>query len=244
MPFDHRGRVAVVTGARQGIGRAIAAELAADGAQLVLVDLQDCDETVALVGGGAISVRADVSKEADWQVVADAAASLGGVDIMVNNAGIYPMAVIDEVDTELWRQTMAINLDAHFYSAKQFIPGMRAKKWGRFVNVSSNSIGVAGAGLAHYMASKMGVIGLVRGLANDLADSNITANAILPSFTRTPGTSIAPEELAAMVANLQAIKRNAVPEDVVGTVSFLASDKAAFITGQAISVDGGLYKIS
>ena len=142
------------------------------------------------------------------------------------------------------RKTLAVNLDAHFYSAKHFVPLMRKNGWGRFVNVSSNSIGIVQPGASHYMASKMGVIGFVRGLANDVAEDGITVNAILPAITNTPGMKDAPEEIKSRSWQQQAIKRFAEPEDIAGPVAFLTSDDAAFVTGEALVVDGGLYKIS
>lgn len=242
---SHEGRVAVVTGAGRGIGQAISIKLAERGAKVVLVDINDPQETKDLIKGETLSITADITQDSEWARIAhESDAYFGKTDIVVNNAGIYPMAMIDDVDIDLWRKTFAVNLDAHFYSAKHFVPRMRKAGWGRFVNVSSNSIGVALPGLSHYMASKMGVIGFVRGLANDVAADGITVNAILPSITDTPGTRDAPEEMKASVWQQQAIKRFAVPEDIAGPVMFLTSEDAKFVTGQAVVVDGGQYKIS
>jgi NAD(P)-dependent dehydrogenase (short-subunit alcohol dehydrogenase family) len=162
----------------------------------------------------------------------------------VNNAGIGGATPIEELDFDRWKHIFSINLDPHFLSAKQFVPQMRAKGWGRFVNISSNSIGIAIPGMSHYMSTKMGVIGFVRGLANDVADFGITANAVLPSLTNTPLVKDMPEEEKRRTWGGQAIKRFAEPEDIAGAVAFLSSDEAAFITGQALPVDGGQYKIS
>jgi 3-oxoacyl-[acyl-carrier protein] reductase len=238
-------RVAVVTGAGRGIGRAIALKLAERGMRLLLVDLDDPAETAEQIGKTASTLAADVSRDSEWQRIgATADKVFGRADIVVNNAGIYPMATIDDLTIEIWRKTLAVNLDAHFFSAKHFVPRMRKNQWGRFINISSNSIGVSQAGLSHYMASKMGVIGFVRGLANDVADAGITVNAILPAITNTPGTRDVPDEFKRAVWQLQSIKRFAEPEDIAGPVVFLASDDAAFVTGQALVVDGGMYKIS
>jgi NAD(P)-dependent dehydrogenase (short-subunit alcohol dehydrogenase family) len=241
----HEGRVAVVTGAAQGIGREIAVRLAQAGAQVALVDLKKPLDTAALIGDAALPIEADISVESGWESLARTVdRKFGTVDIVVNNAGIYPNITIDALDLAAWRRTLAVNLDAHFFSAKQFVPRMRAKKWGRFVNLSSNSIGTNITGLSHYMAAKMGVIGFVRGLANDVADDGITVNAILPALTNTPGTSGVPEDFKKSVWEQQAIKRFAEPNDIAGPVLFLTSEAAAFITGQALVVDGGQYKIS
>lgn len=245
MNNTHEGRVAVVTGAGRGIGREVAVRLAARGAQLVLIDLDVPSETCALIDGDPLVLTGDVSDPQAWTGFAQAVDErYGRADIVVNNAGIYPFAAFDDLDFDLWSRTLRVNLDSHFHSAKAFVPLMRANHWGRFVNFSSNSIGTPLAGLSHYMAAKMGVIGFVRGLANELADDNITVNAILPALTRTPGTSGIPDDLARSVWQQQAIKRFATPEDIVGPILFLTSDDGAFVTGQALAVDGGMYKIS
>lgn len=167
----------------------------------------------------------------------------GRTDIVVNNAGIGSPTPIEQLDYDRWRTIFAVNLDAHFFSAKQFVPQMREHGWGRFVAISSNSIGLAIPGMSHYMASKMGVIGFVRGLANDVADAGITVNAVLPAITNTRLTQDMPEAAKRQTWQTQAIKRFAEPEDIAGAVCFLTSDDAAFITGQALPVDGGQYKI-
>lgn len=245
MAHDLDGKVAIVTGAARGIGQAIAVKLAQHGASLVLVDLDVASETADLIGGDSIVYQLDVSRLDQWMDLATAVdAAFDRADIVVNNAGIYPHAGIDDIDEALWRKTLAVNLDSNFYSAKAFVPLMRRHHWGRFVNISSNSIGTAAPGHSHYMASKMGIIGFVRGLANDLAPDGITVNALLPAFTNTPGTLAVPDEIKASIWQGQAIKRFAEPDDIAAPVVFLASDDSAFITGQALVVDGGQYKIS
>lgn len=242
---SHDGRVAVVTGAARGIGQAIALKLASHGAKLVLVDMEEAHETATLIEGDSLVLKGDVTSAADWDRIDQAIEShFGGTDIVVNNAGIGLARRIDELDIDLWRKTISINLESHFLSAKQFVPQMRRKGWGRFVNISSNSIGLAIPGMSHYMASKMGVIGFVRGLANDVADSGITVNAVLPALTNTRQTQDMPEDLKRQTWQSQAIKRFAEPSDIAGAVCFLTSDDASFITGQALPVDGGQYKIS
>lgn len=245
----HQGKVAVVTGARRGIGQAIARRLAARGASLVLVDLDDCSETRAdlqTIDAPCIGVRADVSRFGPWEEIARKAMdAFGRVDIVVNNAGIYPVADIEDLSYELWSKVFQINLDSMFYSAKVFVPIMRRNKWGRFVNVSSNSLGTNFPGLSHYMASKMGVIGFTRGLANDVGPHGITVNAIGPALTQTPGMAESgiPNEAMAAVTALQANPKVAYAEDIVGPVLFLTSDDGQFVTGHTIMVDGGMYKL-
>jgi 3-oxoacyl-[acyl-carrier protein] reductase len=240
----HEGRIAVVTGSGRGIGAAIALEFARRGAKVVCVDLQQPSDTVSAIGADAIGVAADVSNPVGWAAIARAAeASFGDVDIVVNNAAFYPNRSIDDLDFDTWHRTMAVNLDAHFLSAKQFVPGMRRRKWGRFVGISSNSVGLPVKGMSHYIASKMGIIGFMRGLANDVADDGITCNAVLPGLTHTVATEAQGEEQRRATWQTQAIQRFAEPEDIIGPVLFLTTNDAAFMTGQALVVDGGQYRV-
>jgi NAD(P)-dependent dehydrogenase (short-subunit alcohol dehydrogenase family) len=254
MARGHHGRVAVVTGAASGIGQACAIRLAEDGARIVIVDRQPADETLHLVesvGGAAAAFLRDV---ADPDDVADlrreVEAQVGLCDILVNNAGIYPMQSFAEIGFEDWRRVLSVNLDSMFLMTKAFVDGMRQRRWGRIVNFASDTISIAVPGFAHYMASKAGVIGLTRALASELGEDGITANAIAPGQTRTPGTlsrkeipgGMSQEAFFAVVANMQSIKRVGQVADLVGTVSFLTSDDAAFVTGQTIFVDGGLVR--
>jgi NAD(P)-dependent dehydrogenase (short-subunit alcohol dehydrogenase family) len=239
------GKVAVVTGAGRGMGRAIALKLAQNGAKVALVDLELPVESAELAGPSAIPLAADVSSDADWQKLAEEVdQEFGRLDIVVNNAAIFPRGPIEDMTFDAWRRGFAVNVDAHFHSARHLVPRMRRNGYGRFIAISSNSIGTAEQGLTAYMATKMAAIGFIRGLANDVAADGITANAILPSLTRTPATADIPEEAKELVWQQQAIKRLAEPEDVAGPIAFLASEEAGFITGQALVVDGGLYKIS
>jgi NAD(P)-dependent dehydrogenase (short-subunit alcohol dehydrogenase family) len=239
----HEGKVALVTGAAQGIGQVIAVALAERGAYVIATDLLVPEETIKIIGPTASGYQLDVTKEDDWQSLALKTGDLGGVDIVINNAGYFPNRAIDQLDFPTWRKTMSTNLDSHFLSVKTFLPGMRKKKWGRFVGISSNMVGLAIPGMSHYIATKMGIIGFMRGLANDVADDGITANAILPGLINTQATAAQSDEMKRATWGQQAIKRLGEPKDVTGAILFLTSDDASFITGEALVVDGGQYRI-
>ena len=239
----HEGRVALVTGAGQGIGQALALALAERGAEVIVTDLTLPQEPVSKIGPTGHAFQLDVTQEEDWRSLSLKSRDVGEVDIVVNNADYFPNRVIDDLDLATWRKTMATNLGSHFLSAKNFLPGMRKKKWERFVGISSNMVGLVITGMSHYIASKMGIIGFMRGLANDVANDGITANAVLPGLTNTLATAPQSKEQKRAVWEQQAIKRLGEPRDLAGAVLFLTSDDAAFITGQAIVVDGGQYRI-
>ena len=210
---------------------------------MIATDLAPPDETVSKIGPTGHALQLDVTQEEDWRSVAAKSRDVGEVDIVVNNAGYFPNRSIEELDFTTWRKTMATNLDSHFLSAKYFLPGMRRKKWGRFVGISSNMVGLAIPGMSHYITTKMGIIGFMRGLANDVANDGITANTVLPGLTNTQAISPQTEEQKRSTWEQQAIKRLGELGDITGAILFLTSADAAFITGQAIVVDGGQYRI-
>jgi len=255
MGKGHLDKVAVVTGAAGGIGQAFAKRLAQDGAHVVIADISPAAETVKLVetaGRRAIACKCDVASPDSVAALAkDVELTFGRCDILINNAGIYPLKPFDEMTFADWRHVMSINLDAAFLTTSAFIPGMKQRGWGRIVNMSSSTVSTVVTHYAHYIASKGGVVGFTRALASEFGGFGITVNAISPSLTRSPGTlSRTPrfgrnsmdEEFAALAAR-QAIPRPEVPEDLVGAMSFLTSDDAAFMTGQTLYVDGGMVRV-
>src|SRR3972149_4571792 len=244
MAKGHKDKVAVITGAGNGVGQAFAKRLAEDGVDIAVVDIADGSDTVKLVqaaGRDAIYVKCDVSSEASVAAMAKQVnANFSHVDIVVNCAGIFPQKDFAAMTFADWRKVLSTNLDGTFLVSAAFVPGMRARKWGRVVNMASSTLGSVVTGFAHYAASKGGIVGFTRALASDLAGDGITVNAISPGLTRSPGTlarspragfaSMEDEFLS--VAQMQAIKRVETPDDLVGAVSFLTSDDAAFITRQ------------
>ena len=251
MAKGHKDKVAVITGAANGIGQAFAKRLAEDGVHIAIADIQPGDATVKLVeaaGRQALVCKCDVtSPDSIKATAADVQKKFGRCDILVNCAGIFPQKSFDDMSFDDWRRVLSINLDSCFLMSAAFVPGMKLRKWGRIVSMASSTLGSVTTGFVHYVASKAGIVGFTRALAGELGPHGITVNAIAPSLTRSPGTlarkpraGIASmDEEFSIVAQTQAIKRVEVPDDLAGTVSYLTSDDAAFITGQTLSVDGG-----
>ncbi len=251
MGKGHKDKVAVITGAANGIGQAFAKRLAEDGVHIAIADIADGGTTVKLVeavGRQALACKCDVtSPDSVAGMAADVQKKFGRCDILINCAGIFPQLSFDQMKFEDWRRVLSINLDSAFLVTSQFVPGMKQRQWGRIVNMASSTLGSVVTGFVHYVASKGGIVGFTRALASELGPHGITVNAIAPGLTRSPGTLVrkprpghaSMEEEFAAVAQTQAIKRGEVPEDLVGTVSYLTSDDAAFITGQTLNVDGG-----
>ena len=168
----------------------------------------------------------------------------GRVDILINNAGVFPFRNVWELDYAEWKRIQAINLDSQFLMAKSVMGSMRDNGWGRIVNLASNSLGLAVPDMVPYMAAKGGVVGFTRALATDLAPHGITVNAVCPTASKTPGgEQFIGSDVLGVVANMQAIKRVGVADDIVGTVCFLSSADSAFMTGQTLVSDGGLMRV-
>jgi 3-oxoacyl-[acyl-carrier protein] reductase len=227
------GKLALVTGASRGIGRAIAQELARAGAEVVVGYRSGKDEAEALaaeIGGRAI--QADVSSPEDAKRLVEEA---GDVDVLVNNAGLLARMSDDD-----WRTVIDTNLSSVFYTCRAVTRPMMKKRSGSIVNISS-VVGVHGNwGQTNYAASKAGIIGFTKSLARELGSRNVRANVVAPGYVKTALTDVLPEEATqAMIANTP-LGRVAEPEEIAGAVRFLASEQAAFITGEVLLVDGGL----
>jgi len=238
------GRVAVVTGGSAGIGQAFAERLAHDGHAVAVADIGPADETLRLIekaGARGLATHCDVSSPESVRAFKEQVeGELGHVDVLVNNAGIYPATAFLEMSWEEWQRVLSINLNSMYLMGQAFVPGMVERGWGRVVSVSSTTFH-SGIGMnTHYTASKGGVIGFSRSLAAEVGEYGVTVNTIAPGLTRTATTAGGPHAAwFDMLAQQQAIKRTQEPQDLVGALSFLASDDAAFITGQTLCVDGG-----
>jgi 3-oxoacyl-[acyl-carrier protein] reductase len=232
------GKTALVTGASRGIGRAIAAELAAAGANVVLGYRSGKDEAEALaadVGGRA--VQADVSSPGDAARLVEEA---GDVDILVNNAGLTRDGLLARMSDDDWRVVLETNLSSVFYTCRAVCRPMMKKRAGSIVNISS-IVGVHGNwGQTNYAASKAGIIGFTKSLARELGSRNVRANVVAPGYVKTQLTDVLPEEATQAMLQATPLGRLGEPEDIAGAVRFLCSDEAAFITGEVMLVDGGL----
>lgn len=240
------GKVAIVTGAARGIGRAYCLAMAREGAHIVAVDLLETAPTKSAVerfGVKALALKADVSLEEDTlRMAQETIAAFGRIDILISNAAISPEQPLDEITFADWRKVLSVDLDGVFLCAKAVIPQMKKQKSGRIINIASSTVFMSFPNLTHYITAKAGVIGMTRALATELGDYGILVNAISPGLTQTERTVTVPDEIWAMQVAMQSVKRREVPEDLVGTAVFLASDEAAFITGQTLSVCGGFVK--
>ncbi len=240
-------RIAFVTGASRGIGRAIALALAKGGARVVVASNEpENNEKVAAeireAGGEAFTVFLDLnSADSIKEAFATAQQQFGRIDILVNNAGVTKDGLAMRMKKDDWDLVLNINLRGAFLATQQALPGMLKERWGRIVNIAS-VVGQSGnPGQVNYVASKAGIIGLTKALAQEVGSRNITVNAVAPGFIETDMTAkLTPEQREAMLAKVP-LKRGGLPEDIAAAVKFLASDEASYITGHVLSVNGGMY---
>lgn len=235
------GRTAIVTGAGRGIGRAIALELAARGATVIVADInkEDADATAAEAGNGSVGLALDVSDSAAVdQAVDGIATSNGSIDILVNNAGINRDAMLWKMTDEQWDSVIAVDLSGVFYTCRAVARHMREAKSGSIVNISSASW-EGNIGQTNYAAAKSGVVGLTRSIAKELARSRINVNAICPGFIETEMTKSMPENLFKAQLDKIPMQRVGAPEDVARVAASLLGPDFAYVTGQVVAVGGG-----
>ena len=242
------GKCTVITGAAQGIGAALAKGLAAEGAKVLVTDLNDASSTVEGIrsaGGIAEGMSADVTSSEDLAaMVAAAEAAFGPVEILVNNAGLFANLKLRpfwEIDDDEWDAVMRVNVRGMFQAAKAALPSMQKNGRGKIVNISSGTFFYGPPGFLHYVTSKGAVIGMTRSMARELGDLNIMVNSIAPGLTESEGmkSNVALHAARAPTLAGRSIKRDMLPEDLVGATLFLCSSDSDFLTGQTINVDGG-----
>jgi len=245
--IDLSGRTAVVTGGSRGIGRAIVLRLAEQGADVVFSyrgNAAAAAETVTAVealGRKALAFQGDVTDPASAEgLVKTALDAFGKVDILVNNAGVTRDDLIMRMSLDAWREVLETNLFGAFYAIKAVTRPMLKAKRGRIINITSVSGQAGQTGQANYSAAKAGLIGLTKATARELASRGITANAVAPGFVLTELTQDLPEALQAQITAATPLGRFGTTEEIANAVAFLASDEAAYITGQVLAVDGGL----
>jgi NAD(P)-dependent dehydrogenase (short-subunit alcohol dehydrogenase family) len=241
------GKVAIVTGAAKGIGAAIADGLDAEGARIVVADLQGAQEAAERYPDG-LGLTVDVSSEEDVERMAgETVEQAGGVDILVNNAGLYAslaMRSFEQIPLEEWRQVMDVNVASMFLACRAVVPCMRDRGGGRIVNISSGTPFRGVPFLLHYVTSKGAIVTFTRALAKELGGDAILVNCVAPGFTMSAGVEEHPEVVEALrdvSVSARTLKRDQMPEDVVGAVVFLCGPGATFVTGQTMVIDGGQY---
>ena len=243
MSLALEGRVAMVTGSTRGIGRAIAQTLAGAGAKVAVIgrDQARAAEAAAAIGHAAQGFACDVTSEPSVNAAVDAiAAALGPIDILVNNAGVTKDNVFLRLSDADWDLVLEANLKGAFRTIRAASRGMMKQRWGRIINVASVVGLIGNKGQANYAASKAGLIGLTKSIARELASRGITVNAVAPGFIDTDMTAALTPEQRETLAKQIPLERLGKPEDVAAAVLFLASESAAYITGQVIVVDGGM----
>jgi len=242
-----KGKVAIVTGASRGIGRSIALSLAAEGARIVAVDMvpegvEALAAEIKAMAGEAIAVQGNVTVAADAERMIDAAvAAFGRVDILVNNAGITRDALLLRMKDEDWDAVLSVNLKGAFLCSRAAAKVMSKQRYGRIINIASIVGQMGNAGQANYCASKAGLMGLTKSNARELAKRNVTVNAVAPGFIATDMTEALPEKVKQELAAQIPMERLGSADDIANAVLFLAAERSAYITGQVLGVNGGMY---
>ena len=246
----HEDKVVIVTGAAIGNGQAIATQFAREGAHVVIADIADAGDTLAMIEHvnpkhAPRYIETDITKEEATRSLAQTMRSdYERIDVLVNNAGVYDEEPFELLTFSDWKKVMDVNLDGLFLMTKAVLPSMKSQGFGRIINMSSNTIWLGTPYLVHYVASKMGVVGFTRALASEVAQYGITVNAITVGLTATQRPNGDDQPSGNILAHLypSVAYRPETPEDLAELVAFLASEKSAMITGQAINVDGGVAR--
>lgn len=239
-------RIALITGASRGIGRAIAQRLAADGRHVILVSrsappLNDLKASIESAGGKASVCTVDVGdRDAFGQAIEGVLKEHGRLDILINNAGITRDGLLLRMSDEDWDEVLRVNLTSAFVACRAAARAMMKQRFGRIVNIASTSGLVGNAGQANYAAAKSALVGFTKTLARELGSKGITANVIAPGFVQTDMTSGLPEAVTEQVQKAMAVPRLGTPDDIAAAVAYVSSDEAGFLTGQTLAVDGGL----
>lgn len=244
----HEGKVAIITGAAIGNGRAMAARLASEGAQVVIADINDATDTLQEIADqGSVCeplyAQTDITDPVSVSKLLETVRTkFGRFDILVNNAGVYDEEPFELLTFEKWKNVIDVNLNGLFLMCKAALPMMKERQFGRIINLSSNTVWLGTPYLTHYISSKMGIIGFTRALAGEVGRFGVTVNAITVGLTATqrPDDSlVGSSSMLEFVLPQQAIAQSETPQDIAAVVSFLASDDSMIITGQTINVDGG-----
>lgn len=243
-------KVAIVTGSGQGIGRVFARSLAANGARVVVAEINESKgrkvvEEIRTAGGEAAFVRTDIGDYTSVENMVTAALDLyGNIQILVNNAAIFSsleMKSLDQISIDEWNKVMHVNVNGTYYCARALYPVFGKNNWGRIVNMGSRAVSLGRANYLHYLTSKAATGAMVHAMAREFGKFGVTVNSILPgaTFTEVERTTVSPEQKVQIVGS-QCVQRPETPEDLVGTLLFLCSSLSDFVTGQQITVDGGM----
>jgi NAD(P)-dependent dehydrogenase (short-subunit alcohol dehydrogenase family) len=245
--FDVTGRVVVITGAGQGIGRVYAQYFADAGATVVIAELNAANgeavvRDITKAGGKALAIQTDVADAQSVDRMAKATLDkFGRIDVLINNAGLFTQvtrAPFDELPLEEWDTVMRVNVTGSYLCARAVVGAMRKAGWGRIINISSATVGMGRPNFLHYVTSKAAIVGMTRSMSRELGLHGITVNALMPGLTKTE-VDFGSEATFRAIVEIQAIKRSETPEDLARVLLFLASPASGFITGQCIAVDGG-----